>query len=119
LHPPAPSLAIQYTPTTITAHLFCTQNPPSLSDPLSSDTRELHSFPTRRSSDLGREFVAADVKYCFEQYAKEGVQSSNFQEIEGLDRKSTRLNSSHQIMSYAVLFLKKKKKADAKASASP
>lgn len=33
----------------------------------------------------GREFVAADVKYCFEQYAKEGVQSSTFQEIEGFE----------------------------------
>jgi peptide/nickel transport system substrate-binding protein len=33
----------------------------------------------------GREFVAADVKYCFEQYAKEGVQSFNFQEIEGIE----------------------------------
>ena len=31
----------------------------------------------------GRELVAADVKYCFEQYAKEGVQSFTFQEIEG------------------------------------
>src|SRR5258708_27531935 len=28
------------------------------------------------------------------------------------DRKSTRLNSSHQIISYAVFCLKKKKKAD-------
>ncbi|HET7340221.1 MAG TPA: ABC transporter substrate-binding protein, partial [Methylomirabilota bacterium] len=33
----------------------------------------------------GREFVAADVKYCFEQYAKEGVQSFNFQEIEAIE----------------------------------
>src|SRR5690348_11207184 len=33
----------------------------------------------------GRELVAADVKYCFEQYAKEGVQSFNFQEIEGIE----------------------------------
>jgi peptide/nickel transport system substrate-binding protein len=33
----------------------------------------------------GREFVAADVKYCFEQYAKEGVQSFNFREIEGME----------------------------------
>ena len=33
----------------------------------------------------GREFFAADVKYCFEQYAKEGVQSFNFQEIEGIE----------------------------------
>src|SRR5260364_349233 len=30
--------------------------------------------------------------------------------IQGLDRKSTRLNSSHQIISYAVFCLKKKKK---------
>src|SRR5438552_12303201 len=29
--------------------------------------------------------------------------------VEGLDRKSTRLNSSHQIISYAVFCLKKKK----------
>jgi len=33
----------------------------------------------------GREFVAADVKYCFEAYAKEGVQSFTFQEVEGFE----------------------------------
>jgi ABC-type transport system substrate-binding protein len=33
----------------------------------------------------GRELVAADVKYCFEAYAKEGVQAFTFQEIEGMD----------------------------------
>jgi len=33
----------------------------------------------------GREFVAADVKYCFEAYAKEGAQSFTFQEIEGFE----------------------------------
>ena len=33
----------------------------------------------------GREFVAADVKYCFEQYAKEGVQAFTFQEVEGVE----------------------------------
>ena len=33
----------------------------------------------------GRELVAADVKYCFEAYAKEGVQSFNFKEIEGIE----------------------------------
>jgi peptide/nickel transport system substrate-binding protein len=32
----------------------------------------------------GRELVAADVKYCFEAYAKEGVQSFTFLEIEGM-----------------------------------
>jgi peptide/nickel transport system substrate-binding protein len=33
----------------------------------------------------GRELVAADVKYCFEAYAKEGVQSFTFQEIEAIE----------------------------------
>src|SRR3989454_6068305 len=33
----------------------------------------------------GRELVAADIKYCFEQYAKEGVQSFTFREIEGIE----------------------------------
>ena len=33
----------------------------------------------------GRELIAADVKYCFEQYAKEGVQTFTFQEIEGME----------------------------------
>src|SRR5258708_32039580 len=35
--------------------------------------------------------------------------------IDGADRKSTRLNSSHQIISYAVFCLKKKKKASERA----
>jgi peptide/nickel transport system substrate-binding protein len=33
----------------------------------------------------GRELVAADVKYCFEAYAKEGVQSFTFQEVEAIE----------------------------------
>lgn len=33
----------------------------------------------------GRELVAADVKYCFEAYAKEGAQSFTFQEVEGIE----------------------------------
>src|SRR4029453_14129814 len=33
----------------------------------------------------GRELVAADVKYCFEAYANEGVQAFTFQEIEGME----------------------------------
>jgi peptide/nickel transport system substrate-binding protein len=33
----------------------------------------------------GREFVASDVKYCYEAYAKEGVQAFTFQEIEGIE----------------------------------
>src|SRR6266852_8867176 len=33
----------------------------------------------------GRELTAADVKWCYEAYAKEGVQSSTFQESEGME----------------------------------
>jgi len=33
----------------------------------------------------GRELTATDVKYCFEQYAKEGVQTFAFQESEGME----------------------------------
>jgi peptide/nickel transport system substrate-binding protein len=43
----------------------------------------------------GRELVAADVKYCFEQYAKEGVQAFTFQEVEGMetpDRHTVRIH---------------------------
>ncbi|HTY79238.1 MAG TPA: ABC transporter substrate-binding protein [Candidatus Bathyarchaeia archaeon] len=33
----------------------------------------------------GRELVAQDIKYCYEAYAKDGVQSFTFQEIEGIE----------------------------------
>jgi peptide/nickel transport system substrate-binding protein len=33
----------------------------------------------------GRELTAADIKYCYEAYAKEGVQAFTFQEIEGIE----------------------------------
>src|SRR5438552_5335242 len=39
--------------------------------------------------------------------------------VEGEDRKSTRLNSSHQIISYAVFCLKKKKDLQAEPSRVP
>ncbi len=37
----------------------------------------------------GRELTAADVKYCFEAYAKEGVQTFTFQEIEAMETPDT------------------------------
>src|SRR5881296_1004660 len=43
----------------------------------------------------GRELVADDIKYCYEAYAKEGVQSFTFQEIEGMtvpDRYTIRMH---------------------------
>src|SRR6266705_6860552 len=40
-----------------------------------------HSVPPLN----GRELVAEDIKYCYEAYAKEGVQSFTFQEIDGME----------------------------------
>src|SRR5207244_12493005 len=78
----------------------------------------LRSLPTRRSSDLflieggtaamvtiqGDTFVPVPFRDLIdERHRHEGI---------ALDRKSTRLNSSHQIISYAVFCLKKKKKIE-------
>src|SRR5438552_13012699 len=45
------------------------------------------------------------------------VDAVDLGEPRGLDRKSTRLNSSHQIISYAVFCLKKKNTSNANALA--
>src|SRR5438045_5876636 len=87
--------------------------------------RDLHSFPTRRSSDLqysgsalagypGKLEFQRGVKchvICGHLPASTPVQRSNCIHAAGRrDRKSTRLNSSHLGISYAVFCLKKKKK---------
>src|SRR5437588_7303947 len=89
----------------------------------------LTSFPTRRSSDLAERrrreprahrLVGAFRRALHEDVAsKERVEREIFQPFvrepirhgreERLDRKSTRLNSSHTVTSYAVFFLKKKR----------
>src|SRR5207249_10045111 len=95
-----------------------------------SDLRDLHSFPTRRSSDLvvrrvGSETTDAVVNVRFiaatNTNPEQAVQSALLREdlyyrlrevpihVPSLDRKSTRLNSSHVSISYAVFCLKKKK----------
>src|SRR5947208_16213008 len=59
-------------------------------------------FPTRRSSDL---FPTPGLG------RRQSLELPSDPEMVGRqDRKSTRLNSSHQIISYAVFCLKKKKK---------
>src|SRR5207244_13363902 len=83
----------------------------------------LHSFPTRRSSDLlfravGTAAIWNDRRHrilmknirsiAAEAAACPGNESSRIDLRDPLDRKSTRLNSSHQIISYAVFCLKKK-----------
>src|SRR5437762_10512044 len=90
----------------------------------------LHSFPTRRSSDLGvgGPRVLADARETTVELAacvgcpdddaelrRAGDRPSVYRETlrrERRDRKSTRLNSSHRCISYAVFCLKKKNKAD-------
>src|SRR5690348_17816244 len=70
--------------------------------------RDLHSFPTRRSSDLrGPARAPSTGSPC------SPASSTSWSEpcTPGTcgDRKSTRLNSSHPSISYAVFCLKKKK----------
>src|SRR5438094_5149003 len=82
----------------------------------SAHPRHLPSFPTRRSSDLARRNggqVFFAVKDTGPGIAPEDIVRI-FQEFEqtstARDRKSTRLNSSHRTISYAVFCLKKKKR---------
>src|SRR5437868_12635112 len=82
--------------------------------------RDLHSFPTRRSSDLQHRARAGDAveptlrvgQRAEAQFVPAAQPYPRFanQGERGLDRKSTRLNSSHVSISYAVFCLKKKKK---------
>src|SRR5436305_10777245 len=84
------------------------------------DHRHLHSFPTRRSSDLACSVDSMASSMWFppldEQIQDHGDHSRypgcDHHAPSGLcriDRKSTRLNSSHVRISYAVFCLKKKK----------
>src|SRR5437870_9982691 len=90
----------------------------------SRDHRYLHSFPTRRSSDL------IGVAKCQQRRCQEADRQNSNGHLKPYgrrlnrwrrkrprlinekvrDRKSTRLNSSHVAISYAVFCLKKKKK---------
>src|SRR5438045_7985882 len=69
-----------------------------------SDHRNLHSFPTRRSSDLEELRVTGAVGQVEPNAAAVEVADDRHHP----DRKSTRLNSSHLGISYAVFCLKKK-----------
>src|SRR5438034_3271086 len=90
-------------------------------------TRDPHSFPTRRSSDLQRR--NGDEKLGAEDAARDRIEMKRAQIVDRVpdgeegsdrdgqrrDRKSTRLNSSHTVISYAVFCLKKKKKREQQA----
>src|SRR5688572_32557494 len=83
------------------------------------DHRDLHSFPTRRSSDLPEKIVdfayravhemTVKSKQVIDKFYDRAPQYSYFKGCSTGDRKSTRLNSSHSQISYAVFCLKKKK----------
>src|SRR5207244_8012361 len=108
---------------------------PSHSFSLSRPPLALHSFPTRRSSDLLPESILFHYVPGFGNAravsrfvvvalpalsllaargfirltkARTDLRVAFVAGALGLDRKSTRLNSSHQIISYAVFCLKKK-----------
>src|SRR5690349_23103458 len=77
--------------------------------------RDLHSFPTRRSSDLfdgSMSFIQWPRFSCHKlssTSARANGPNDVTSRLKRTDRKSTRLNSSHVEISYAVFCLKKKK----------
>src|SRR5699024_12853208 len=85
----------------------------SLSFSSSGGCRYLHSFPTRRSSDLRSPAVRGRTNGCRSWERGPPGRSPHGRRARawpaGRDRKSTRLNSSHVSISYAVFCLKKKK----------
>src|SRR5690625_6912967 len=91
-----------------------------------ADHLDLHSFPTRRSSDLIREENWIQRSVALSRESNEKIVNLSIQHLKdkkeltnnphkiiavacSIDRKSTRLNSSHVAISYAVFCLKKKK----------
>src|SRR5690625_5838822 len=84
----------------------------------------LHAFPTRRSSDLhhARQNLLTTPRAALSGNARAQVISAprravpphpgraHYGDTGNRDRKSTRLNSSHVAISYAVFCLKKKKR---------
>src|SRR5687768_18260011 len=80
------------------------------------DHRDLHSFPTRRSSDLSPAGFGSCLfarlqksRNSFSPVTGTATTTTTSSGLAGTDRKSTRLNSSHGYISYAVFCLKKKK----------
>src|SRR5258708_15366526 len=69
--------------------------------------RSLSFLRRRKEKDLRAERIPGGVHGC--QVILRRADDGDGDDCTGRDRKSTRLNSSHQIISYAVFCLKKKK----------
>src|SRR5690348_17391959 len=81
------------------------------------DHRDLPSFPTRRSSDLLTELATTVIREITDLDARTSAYTKLATAgVKIRDRKSTRLNSSHPSISYAVFCLKKKKTKNKKES---
>src|SRR5207253_11363438 len=108
---------------TYLSHPRLSHSPSSYPPPLPH--RHPHSFPTRRSSDLIAGYALARLTFRWAGLLGTAIfvtylvpQTLLFNPLVeiirdyhiGEDRKSTRLNSSHVAISYAVFCLKKKKK---------
>src|SRR5690606_41376756 len=105
-------------------HVTVTTNSPV--SQVYADRLYLQSFPTRRSSDLvhdstglaedGRTAARTALRFgdpagvLLLPLPRQGRGRHGRRRHPGLDRKSTRLNSSHVKISYAVFCLKKKKR---------
>src|SRR5436190_3878444 len=77
------------------------------------DHRDLPSFPTRRSSDLSTNAATGLLSVWTISLNRSASKAWSIsftvsRDVVGADRKSTRLNSSHTVISYAVFCLKKK-----------
>src|SRR5439155_24963735 len=107
-HPLACPPLLPRTPSLVAFHFFLHRSGP---------LRALHSFPTRRSSDLAaaqreRSIRATFAPAFFRRYAavmpvRPAPMIATYL-LKKADRKSTRLNSSHVATSYAGFCLKKK-----------
>src|SRR5947209_12651128 len=77
-------------------------------------------FPTRRSSDLMSKSLLSNLTVRLQRYFLSSADMELLVGQSGMkgnrDRKSTRLNSSHANISYAVFCLKKKKRRQLKAT---
>src|SRR2546426_2244660 len=72
---------------------------------LEAGVRPSHIVGTSMGAVVGAAFAAGSTYQRF----VEMVRSLGPKDVAALDRKSTRLNSSHLVISYAVFCLKKKK----------